>query len=57
MVPRSTPDPNLVGDVDPVARVEQLREAISRHDQLYYELDAPEIPDADYDSLVRELGR
>ena len=55
MVPRSTPDPNLVGDVDPVARVEQLREAISRHDQLYYELDAPEIPDADYDSLVREL--
>jgi DNA ligase (NAD+) len=55
VVPRSTPDPNLVGDVDPVARVEQLREAISRHDQLYYELDAPEIPDADYDSLVREL--
>ena len=55
MVPRSTPDPNLVGDVDPVARVEQLREAISRHNQLYYELDAPEIPDADYDSLVREL--
>jgi DNA ligase (NAD+) len=54
-VPRSTPDPNLVGDVDPVARVEQLREAISRHNQLYYELDAPEIPDADYDSLVREL--
>jgi DNA ligase (NAD+) len=44
-----------VGDVDPVARVEQLREAISRHNQLYYELDAPEIPDADYDSLVREL--
>jgi DNA ligase (NAD+) len=55
VVPRSTPDPNLVGDVDPVARVEQLRESISRHDQLYYELDAPEIPDADYDSLVREL--
>lgn len=54
-MPRSTPDPNLVGDVDPVARVEQLREAISRHNQLYYELDAPEIPDADYDSLVREL--
>jgi DNA ligase (NAD+) len=44
-----------VGDVDPVARVEQLREAISRHDQLYYELDAPEIPDADYDAMVREL--
>ena len=56
-MPRSTPDPNLVGDVDPVARIEQLREAISRHNQLYYELDAPEIPDADYDSLVRELGR
>ncbi len=55
MVPRSTPDANLVGDVDPVARVEQLREAIGRHDRLYYELDQPEIPDADYDALVREL--
>jgi len=42
-------------DVDPVARVEELREAIARHDRLYYELDQPEIPDADYDALVREL--
>ena len=42
-------------DVDPVARAEELRALITRHDELYYQLDAPEIPDADYDALVREL--
>jgi len=42
-------------DVDPVSRAEELRDAIDRHDRLYYELDQPEIPDAEYDALVREL--
>jgi DNA ligase (NAD+) len=42
-------------DVDPVARVEHLRELIAGHDRAYYELDAPVVPDADYDALVREL--
>lgn len=36
-------------------RVEQLREEINRHNYLYYVLDRPEIPDAEYDRLVREL--
>lgn len=32
-----------------------LREAIDRHDYHYYVLDAPIIPDAEYDRLFREL--
>lgn len=52
---RSSDDDARRADVDPVARVEELRELISRHDRLYYELDEPEIPDAEYDALVREL--
>lgn len=37
------------------ARVADLRAQITRHDRLYYEMDAPEIPDAEYDRLFREL--
>jgi DNA ligase (NAD+) len=40
---------------DAARRVEELRAQIAYHDERYYELDAPEIPDADYDGLVREL--
>lgn len=36
-------------------QVEALREQIRRHDRLYYVLDAPELPDAEYDRLFREL--
>lgn len=36
-------------------RVEQLHEEINRHNQNYYQYDAPQIPDADYDALMREL--
>lgn len=36
-------------------RVEELREQISYHNYRYYVLDAPEIPDAEYDRLLREL--
>jgi len=43
------------GALDPVGRIEELRAAIRHHDALYYEADAPEIPDAEYDLLVREL--
>ena len=39
----------------PASRAARLREAIHRHDYLYYSLDAPEIPDAEYDRLIREL--
>ncbi len=37
------------------ARAEVLRAQIAHHDRLYYELDAPELPDAEYDRLFREL--
>ncbi len=40
---------------DPVARSQWLRSQIRGHDQAYYGDDAPVIPDADYDALVREL--
>ena len=36
-------------------RAGALREEIDRHNYLYYGLDAPEIPDAEYDALFREL--
>ncbi len=38
------------------ARAAELRELISRHAYLYYVLDAPEIDDAVYDTLYRELA-
>lgn len=37
------------------ARAVALRREIERHARLYYELDAPEISDEAFDSLVREL--
>ena len=36
-------------------RAEELRHAIEHHNWRYYVLDAPEIPDAEYDRLLREL--
>jgi DNA ligase (NAD+) len=38
-----------------IGRVEELREELRRHEHLYYVLDAPEITDAEYDALMREL--
>ena len=37
-------------------RVEQLRREIERHNVLYHAQDAPEISDAEYDRLFRELA-
>lgn len=37
------------------ARVRSLREQIRAHDHAYYVLDAPSVPDAEYDRLFREL--
>ncbi len=38
------------------ARIQRLREAIRHHDHRYYVLNQPEIADAEYDRLLRELG-
>lgn len=41
---------------DDIARqIEQLREQIRHHDELYYQKAAPEISDQDYDALMRQL--
>jgi DNA ligase (NAD+) len=37
------------------ARIDELRTEIRRHDHRYYVLDAPDISDARYDRLFREL--
>jgi DNA ligase (NAD+) len=39
----------------PAQRARELREEIARHDHAYYVLDAPVVPDAEYDRLFREL--
>jgi DNA ligase (NAD+) len=39
----------------PAARAAELRDEISRHARLYYVEDRPEIADAEYDRLIREL--
>jgi DNA ligase (NAD+) len=47
-----------VSDLEPDAvanRIDELRALIAHHNRLYHELDAPEIPDAEYDALAREL--
>ena len=39
----------------PAARVDELRDQIRHHNYLYHVLDAPEVPDVEYDRLMREL--
>ncbi|HYT39393.1 MAG TPA: NAD-dependent DNA ligase LigA [Acidimicrobiia bacterium] len=42
-------------EVDARARIDELRDQIRYHNARYYELDEPEISDAEYDELVRRL--
>ncbi len=43
----------IAADIE--ARLEELREQIRHHEYCYYVLDAPEISDAAFDALMREL--
>jgi len=40
---------------NPAEQIAALREEIRRHDYLYYVMDAPEVPDSEYDKLFRQL--
>ncbi|MBU1230807.1 MAG: NAD-dependent DNA ligase LigA [Proteobacteria bacterium] len=42
--------------LEPAQRVLELRELLERHNHRYYVLDSPEITDAEYDALFRELS-
>ncbi len=48
------PDP-APAPLGPAERAAQLREQLHDHAHLYYTLDAPQVPDAEYDRLFREL--
>ena len=41
--------------MDPARRVDELRQEIRRHEELYYVQAAPEIGDAEFDALMNEL--
>ena len=45
----------MSSDGDPRARMARLAREIERHNRLYYQHDAPEIEDAEYDAVFREL--
>jgi DNA ligase (NAD+) len=45
----------MTSAADVAARLEELREAIHRHNYLYYVEAKPEVSDAEYDALWREL--
>ena len=40
---------------DPAERAAELRDVIEHHNERYYALDDPEVSDAEYDELLREL--
>ena len=45
----------MSADAATMRRIEELRNLVRHHEYRYYVLDSPEISDADYDALYREL--
>ena len=45
----------VIKDADMRERIEALRERVRYHNRRYYIEDAPEISDAEYDTLYKEL--
>ena len=43
--------------LDPLERIQQLRETIRHHENCYYVLNTPEISDAEFDKLLHELEK
>jgi DNA ligase (NAD+) len=43
--------------MDPVSEIERLRSEIRHHEEQYYVHDSPEVSDAEFDRLLRELER
>lgn len=43
--------------MDPLTRIDELREQIRHHENCYYVLNAPEISDEQFDALLHELER
>jgi DNA ligase (NAD+) len=52
---KSAGAPSEAGSRQARERIEALRKDIAYHNRRYHELDAPEISDADFDALMREL--
>ncbi len=48
--------PAHAAGADPAELAAHLRAQIAHHNRRYYQLDDPEIPDAEYDALVRRLA-
>jgi DNA ligase (NAD+) len=46
-----------MSDLAAARKIEKLRDELRRHEHLYYVLDKPEIPDAEYDALMNQLKR
>ncbi len=46
---------DAIEPIDPAERIESLRAQVAHHNERYHTLDSPEISDADYDALAREL--
>ena len=55
--PMPRPDGSPDAALDEAANATELRGLIEYHNERYYALDDPEISDATYDALVRELRR